>query len=961
LAYTETLGLQITALAGDHQITAVLLLHCSAMRKLLALLGFAFLALTAAAQTVTLDQNWQLLPDPDAKFTLQAALEQKNWRPVRVGLSWNAQFEDMRDFGGVGWYRTEFTVPQSSSPQVLLNFGACDYLCEVYVNGKKVGEHEGGYTPFSFDVINAVHPGSNALAVRVVDPPQDKQRNQQLFPQFMYDEVPHGKQNWYVQTGGLWQPITLITGPDAAIRPIRVSARNDGKVSVEVTVPVGGPNIASTLTILDSQGNIVTESASRFSDLAAVRRVDFGSLSFSLAVPAPKLWSPDSPYLYSAVFEQQTGAVPTSIRVRFGFRQLTTRDGKLYLNSKPFYMIGALDQDFYPATVYTPPSYEYIRDEMRKAKQLGLNTLRCHIKICTPEYLDAADEVGMLIWYEIPSWNDEHHWTPQAAERGMTTFREALERDWNHPSLMIQSIINESWGADLKQAEQRAWLRSAYDEAKKAVAPVGRLVVDNSACCENFHVKSDLDDFHQYFSIPDHAQKWKDWVADFASRPKWSFSPHGDGARTGQEPLIVSEFGNWGLPKLPHELPWWFNRDFNGREITRPAGVQDRFKQFKFDRIFPDYDALAEATQWHQFESLKYEIEQMRIQPSIQGYVITEFTDINWESNGLLDMWRNPKAYARELSEIQQPDAVVLDLGKRNYLAGEIIDLPRVLSHYSSAELRGATMEWRTEWGPRGAELLEHGESGSVMHFEGHHLSDEDESAHVEAPPVSKPSQRRIEVALRSGNGQVLARNSQVVNVFPRPAPIRGEYAVTGDLPSALRQLVSRATLRAHLLVASKWNQEVVRHLNDGGSVVLLPDSADALPANFAVQLKTRERNNYNGDWISNFNWILPSSPVFNEIAFNKIMGWEAQAVTPDYVLLGVPAANFDDVLAGAFYGWINANSALMLQARYGAGRVLLTTLRFDQYGKDPYATALLDNMIRYAASEQFAPKFRLQ
>src|SRR5438105_11394320 len=122
------------------------------MRKLLALLAFALLALAAAAQTVTLDQNWQLLPDPDAKFTLQTALEQKNWRPVRVGLSWNAQFEDMRDFGGVGWYRTEFAVPQSSSPQVLLNFRACDYVCEVYVNGKKVGEHEGGYTPLSFDV-----------------------------------------------------------------------------------------------------------------------------------------------------------------------------------------------------------------------------------------------------------------------------------------------------------------------------------------------------------------------------------------------------------------------------------------------------------------------------------------------------------------------------------------------------------------------------------------------------------------------------------------------------------------------------------------------------------------------------------------------------------------------------------------------------------------------------------------
>src|SRR5437763_7116031 len=111
------------------------------MRKLLALLAFGFLSLAAAAQSVTLDQNWQLLPDPDAKFTLQTALEQKNWRPVRVGLSWNAQFEDMRDFGGVGWYRTEFDNGHlKGKSRAIVEFGACDYFCEVYVNGKKVGE-----------------------------------------------------------------------------------------------------------------------------------------------------------------------------------------------------------------------------------------------------------------------------------------------------------------------------------------------------------------------------------------------------------------------------------------------------------------------------------------------------------------------------------------------------------------------------------------------------------------------------------------------------------------------------------------------------------------------------------------------------------------------------------------------------------------------------------------------------
>jgi hypothetical protein len=305
-------------------------------------------------------------------------------------------------------------------------------------------------------------------------------------------------------------------------------------------------------------------------------------------------------------------------------------------------MIAALDQDFYPEGIYTPPSEAFVRDEMLKGKRMGLNMLRCHIKVPDPVYLKVADEVGMLVWYEIPSWNDFNHYSPRAAERGEKILAEMVERDWNHPSIVIQSVINESWGADLKNADQRLWLRATFERAKRLTAPLGRLVTDNSACCGNFHVKSDLDDFHQYYSIPDHSEAWDRWVADFASRPKWSFSPHGDAERTGREPLIVSEFGNWGLPRLPQQLPWWFPRDFNGNKVTRPAGVFERFKEFKFDRLFKDFNALAEESQWHQFISLKHEIEEMRRHASIQGYVITEFTDINWESNGLMDMWRNP-------------------------------------------------------------------------------------------------------------------------------------------------------------------------------------------------------------------------------------------------------------------------------------------------------------------------------
>src|SRR3972149_4324248 len=204
------------------------------------------------------------------------------------------------------------------------------------------------------------------------------------------------------------------------------------------------------------------------------------------------------------------------------------------------------------------------------------------------------------------------------------------------------SVINESWGADLKEAGDRAWLKQAYAEAKKLVP--GWLVVDNSACCENFHLATTIADFHQYNAIPDYAATFDRFVGDFATRARWLFSPYGDATPTGDEPLVLPEFGNWGLPQVPEPKPWWFGRAFGGRKTTLPEGIEERFEAYQYATLFPNLQALIEDTQWHQYRALKSEIESLRARPEIQGYVITEFTDVNWEANGLLDMWRRPKA-----------------------------------------------------------------------------------------------------------------------------------------------------------------------------------------------------------------------------------------------------------------------------------------------------------------------------
>src|SRR5690349_19205797 len=163
------------------------------MRILRGILLFVALSLTALAQDLNLTA-WDFVPDPSGSITLAKLGSSAGWRPARAGLSWQAQFDDLRDYAGVAWYRTSIQVPRFQSPRrVLLRFGAVDYIATVYVNGNGVGMHEGGYTPFSFDITASVHPGANQIAVRVTDPSSKSEPGKAL-----YRSIPHGKQSWYV-------------------------------------------------------------------------------------------------------------------------------------------------------------------------------------------------------------------------------------------------------------------------------------------------------------------------------------------------------------------------------------------------------------------------------------------------------------------------------------------------------------------------------------------------------------------------------------------------------------------------------------------------------------------------------------------------------------------------------------------------------------------------------------------
>ena len=174
--------------------------------------------------------------------------------------------------------------------------------------------------------------------------------------------------------------------------------------------------------------------------------------------------------------------------------------GKFYLNGEPLYLRSALDQDYYPDTICTVPSVEFLEDQFRKAKELGLNCLRCHIKAADPRYYEVADRIGMLIWTELPNGGMA---TDRSRGRKEKLLKGIVDRDGNHPSIIIWTIINENWGVDLvNDADHRDWLKRTFAWLK-AYDPT-RLVVDNSPLAPSFHVESDIADYHFYAAYPDH-------------------------------------------------------------------------------------------------------------------------------------------------------------------------------------------------------------------------------------------------------------------------------------------------------------------------------------------------------------------------------------------------------------------------------------------------------------------------
>ncbi len=286
------------------------------------------------------------------------------------------------------WYQKKFIVNDSlKGKNILLHFGAVDWQCKVYINKELVGTHTGGYCAFSFDITKYLTDGENTLTLCVYDPTESgwQQRGKQ-------DNHPHGF--WYTATSGIWQTVWLEGVNECHIEKIKVVPDIDrGVVNIKAFTTHNDVNTLS-LTVFDGENEIICKDI---------------SLDEDVEIPNFKLWSPEEPNLYSFTLEiKKDGEVFDSVKSYFGMRKFNIGKDKfgvlrLFLNNKPYFQRGLLDQGYWPDGGLTPPCDEAMIFDIKEMKRLGFNMLRKHIKMEPMRWYYHCDRLGMIVWQDMMS------------------------------------------------------------------------------------------------------------------------------------------------------------------------------------------------------------------------------------------------------------------------------------------------------------------------------------------------------------------------------------------------------------------------------------------------------------------------------------------------------------------------------------------------------------------------------
>jgi len=606
-------------------------------------------------------------------------------------------------------YSRSIDVPADwDDARIVVSFGAVHHHALISLDDVLVGEHTGGYTSFEIDITDHVAAGSRSLLTVAVEAPADKREiahgKQRSIPRDDYDGVS------FTPTSGIWQSVWL----EARARTYldRVAVRGDSLTGFDVSGDLVGDTVAAQVT-------------------ARVQGVDHelhndgsGRITGRIDLSEPRLWSPADPHVYEIEFI--VGGA-RDVVVTAGLRSIETRGEEFYLNGERLFIRGVLDQGYWPESGPTAPDDAALLADLELARDLGFNLVRKHLKFEEPRWLDYADRMGMLVWAEpaCPS-----RFTEESAAAFNSQIRPMVDRDGNHPSIIVWGLYNEEWGLDwdIPGSPERAQAASAAYDLLRSIDD-SRPIVENSGWA---HVRTDIVDWHYYDEDP------AMWAANLASLAEGSREDFA--VKLGPDFIV--------------------DKSFYGSEEHPRSGVPIMNSEFG-----AGFTSLERA--WH----VRWQTQEIRRHDRFAGYVYTELTDVEHEMAGLLDSGRRPKDWGGlDPADANAPTTLVVDLIPRH--AGADMAVPTAatsldvhVSHHGATGVSGMIHGAWVAAGQRFGQTVEPLVSEAVR-AEPFLLS---EPVTLELPPPGGAA--RLLLWLTTNDGEVLARS--FVDAAPIEAPNR--------------------------------------------------------------------------------------------------------------------------------------------------------------------------------------------
>jgi beta-galactosidase/beta-glucuronidase len=556
---------------------------------------------------ISLNGRWDFAFDPDAAWRTPADVV---WTEhIRVPFSPEAPASGLGHTGFLRacWYRTTIELaPPADGSRWLLHFGAVDWRATVWVNGIRLGTHEGGYTPFHFDVTAFASTGPGEIVVQAEDDPQDLAK-------------PRGKQDWqlephsiwYPRTSGIWQTVWLERVPATRIDRIAYTP-NLARWEIGLQAWLDGERrsdlrLRVLLTCRDQ-----TLAADTYLVLA-------GEVHRGVALSDPGiddsrnelLWSPDAPTLVDVQLELwgERGELIDSVSSYLALRSTAVQGDRFVLNNRPYILRMVLDQGYWPDGGLTAPDDAALRQDVELAKAMGFNGVRKHQKIEDPRYLYWADRLGLAVWGEMPS---AYRFTRRAVERTSREWTDAIARDYSHPCIVSWVPINESWGVPNlpDNPSERHYVQALY-HLTRTLDPT-RPVVGNDGWES---VATDIIGIHDYDDRPERIAR-RYHADEVLPRLFKRERPGGrmlvlDGDKHADQPLVLSEFGGIAV---------------------RPGGGDEATWGYS---VCHDADSFA-----RQYAALLGAVRSLGL---LSGFCYTQFADTYQEANGLLRADRTPK------------------------------------------------------------------------------------------------------------------------------------------------------------------------------------------------------------------------------------------------------------------------------------------------------------------------------